>query len=199
MFRFRISALPWLPKIWRSTSALLFCTDCQKCEVPLPHFRSVLTGKDLKFRFPHLFCQDFQRCGVPLPHFISAWTSKDFQFRFCTFVQSWLPKIWRSASPLTLCLHCQIWVVPPPHFPPQFCCKFILCISTQFRAVLHEGLALQRDEASLFASKKSKPSNSHLVKFKRFLHVSECNLASTWKICWTVYTATLMFRANDCR
>ena len=66
--------------------------------------------------------------------------------------------------------------------PPQFRCRFILYIFTQFRAVLHEGLALQRDEASLFASKKSKPSNSHLVKFKRFLHVSECNLASTWKI-----------------
>ena len=66
--------------------------------------------------------------------------------------------------------------------PPQFRCRFILYIFTQFRAVLHKGLALQRDEASLFASKKSKPSNSHLVKFKRFLHVSECNLASTWKI-----------------
>ena len=59
--------------------------------------------------------------------------------------------------------------------PPQFRCRFTLCISTQFRAVLHEGLALQRDEASLFASQKSKPSNTHLVKFKRFLHVSECN------------------------
>ena len=78
--------------------------------------------------------------------------------------------------------------------PPQFRCRFILCTSTHVRAVLHEGLALQRDEASLFASKKSKPSNSHLVKFKRFLHVSEWNLASTWKNCWTVYTATLTFR-----
>ena len=66
--------------------------------------------------------------------------------------------------------------------PPQFRCRFILYIFTQFRAVLHEGLALQRGEASLFACKKSKPSNSHLVKFKRFLHVSECNLASTWKL-----------------
>ena len=107
----------------KDVNALLLCLDCQICEVLLPHFRSVLTGKDLKFRFPHLFCQDFQRCEVPLPHFISAWTSKDLQFRFCTFAQSWLPKIWRSASPLTHCLHCQIWVVPPPHFPSALTAK----------------------------------------------------------------------------
>ena len=139
MFRFRTSALPWLPKIWSSTSELSFCTDCQKCEVIasalplcldcqirevlLSHFRSALTGKDLKFHFPHLYCQDFQRCEVPLLHFISAWTSKDLQFRFCTFAQSWLPKLWRSASPLTLCLHCQIWEVPPPHFPSALTAK----------------------------------------------------------------------------
>ena len=125
-FRFRTSALLWLPNVWSS----------------VPHFRTALTAKDLKFCFrtsalpwlakicssafhtslcqyfeksqvtlPHLFCQDFQRCEVPLPHFISAWTSKDLQFRIHTFAQSWLPKIWRSASPLTLCLHCQIWEV----------------------------------------------------------------------------------------
>ena len=174
--------------MWSSASALPLCLNCQIYEVMLSHFRSALTGKDMKFRFPHLFCQDFQRCEVPLPHLISAWTSKDLQFRFCTFAQSLMPKIWRSAYPLILCLHCQIWEVPPPHFPsaltaedlqfhisdlpsfpkmwmhfcsaltakilpPQFRRRFILCISTQFRAVLHEGLALQRDEASLFASK----------------------------------------------
>ena len=104
-FRFRTSALP----------LCLYCKNMY--EVLLPRFRSALTGKDLKFRFPHLFCQDFQRCEVPLPHFISAWTSKDLQFSFGTFAQSWMPKIWRSASPLTLCLHCQIWEVPPPRFP----------------------------------------------------------------------------------
>ena len=148
-FRFHPSALPWLPKSWCSASAFPLCLDCQRSEVPRPHFRSALTakkcegfasalplclycqlcevllprfrsaltGKDLKFRFPHLFCQDFQRCEVPFPHFIPAWTSKDLQFRFCSFALSWLPKIWRSASPLTLCLHCQIWEVPPQHFP----------------------------------------------------------------------------------
>ena len=148
-FRFHTSALPWLPKSWcsastfplcldvrtfvlhwlpkmwssASASALPLCLYCQICAVLLPRFRSAFTGKDLKFRFPHLFCQDFQRCEVPLPHFISAWTSKDLQFRFCTFAQSWLPKIWRSASPLTLCLHCQIWEVPPPHFPSALTAK----------------------------------------------------------------------------
>ena len=151
MFRFRTSALPWLPtlkfrfrsvftakdlkfhvrtfilhwlsRMWSSASALLLCIDCQICEVLLPHFLSALTSKDLKFRFPHLYCQDFQSCEVPLPHFISASTSKDLQFRFCTFAQSWLPKIWRSASLLTLCLHCQIWDVPPPHFPSALTAK----------------------------------------------------------------------------
>ena len=51
MFRFHISALPWLAKIWSSTSALSFCIDCQKCEVPLPHphFRSAFTAKYVKF------------------------------------------------------------------------------------------------------------------------------------------------------
>ena len=58
-----------------------------------------------------------------ISHFISAWTSKDLQFRFCSFAQSWLPKFWRSASPLTLCLHCQIWDVPPPHFSSALTAK----------------------------------------------------------------------------
>ena len=92
-FHARTFVLHWLPKMWSSAYTLPLCLDCQICEVLLPHFRSALTGKDLKFRFPHLFCQDFQRCEVPLPHFISAWTSKDVQLRFCTFAESWLPKI----------------------------------------------------------------------------------------------------------
>ena len=193
-FHVRTFVLHWLPKIWSSVSALPICLDCQICEVLLPYFRSALTVKDLKFHFPHLFCQDFKICKVPLPHFVSAWTSKDLQFRFCTFAQSWLPKIWRSASPLTLCLHCQIWEVPPPHFPTALIAKdrsltFQICLHSQrcertsalpwlpkfclfssavgsycvfpykFRAVLPEGLDLQRDEASLFASKKQ----NHLI------------------------------------
>ena len=164
-FRFHTSALPWLPKTWGSASTLPLCLDCQRSEVPLPlclycqrsevprpHFRSALTAKNVKFLsaptlpwLPNMWsfasaislCLDWQkseiplsalvlpgqRCEVPLPHFISAWTSKDLQFRFCTFAQSWLPQIWRSASPLILCLHCQIWEVPPPHFPSALTAK----------------------------------------------------------------------------
>ena len=151
-FRFHTSALLWLPKTWCSASALPLCLDCQrsevplplclycqrsevprphfrsaltakKCEVPLPHFRSALTAKYVKFCFrtsalswlAKIWSSAFRTC--------SARTSKDLQFRFCTFAQSWLPKIWRSASPLTLCLHCQIWEVPPPHFPSALTAK----------------------------------------------------------------------------
>ena len=145
--------------MWSSTSAFHLCMEFQRFAVSLLHFRSILAAKDLKI--------DFSTNTLPS-----------------------LPNMGSSASTLPFCLDCKRSAVS--HFrsaltakvlPSQFRCRFILCISTQFRAVLHERLALQRDEASLFASKKSKPSNSHLVKFKRFLHVSECNLASTWKIC----------------
>ena len=135
-FHFHTSALPWLSKTWCSASALPLCLDCQRSEVPLPlclycqrsevprpHFRSALTAKYVKFCFrtsalpwlAKIWSSDFRTC--------SAWTSKDLKFRFCTFAQSWLPKIWRSASPLTLCLHCQLWEVPPPHFPSALTAK----------------------------------------------------------------------------
>ena len=161
--------------MWNSSSTLLLCLDCQRPDVPLLHFRSALTAKDLKFSFRYVFtakdlkfhvrtfvlhwlpkmwssacalplCLDCQICEVlpwlqrsedafrtcsaktskdvvPLPHFIFAWTFKDLQFRSCTFALSWLPKIWISASPLTLCLHCQMWEVPPPHFPSALTAK----------------------------------------------------------------------------
>ena len=57
------SALSWRLKIWFSASTLLLCLDCQRPDVPLPHFRSALTAKDLKFRF----------CSV--------FTAKDLKFR----------------------------------------------------------------------------------------------------------------------
>ena len=92
----------------KSTSAFHVCRDLQRCEVPLSHFCSALTAKDLKFRFPyfrsvrtskdlvglsHLFCQDFQVWISPLPHFISAGTFKVVKLRFRTFALPWLPKI----------------------------------------------------------------------------------------------------------
>ena len=115
--------LPELPNMSKSTSAFHLCRDFQRCEVPLQHFCSALTAKDLKFRFPyfrsvrtskdllrlpHLFCQDFQIWISALPHFIFAWTSKDLKFRFHTSALPWLPKMWSSASsvpPYVLVMH----------------------------------------------------------------------------------------------
>ena len=92
----------------KSTSAFHLCRDFKRCEVPLPHFCSALTAKDLKFRFPyfrsvrtskdlvhlpHLFCQDFQVWVSPLPYFISAGTFKDVKLRFCTSALLLLPKM----------------------------------------------------------------------------------------------------------
>ena len=204
-FRFHFSALPWLLKTWSPASALSFCLDCQTCEVPLPHFRSVLTAKYVKFCFrtsalpwwqksevplfalvlPGLpkmrssasafhLCLDFQRFAVSLPHFRSILTANDLKIGFSTNNNTVLslPNMGSSASVLPFCLDCKRSVVS--HFrsafipkdmnalllcidcqssASQFRCRFILCISTQFRAALHEGLALQRDETSLFASK----------------------------------------------
>ena len=42
---FHTSALPWLPKIWVPLSALLFCQDFERSQVPLPH------AKDVQFCF----------------------------------------------------------------------------------------------------------------------------------------------------
>ena len=77
----------------KDTSAFHLCRDFQRCEVPLPHFCSALTAKDLNFRsartskdlvhLSHFFCQDFQIWISPLAHFISAGTSKDLKFHFC--------------------------------------------------------------------------------------------------------------------
>ena len=199
-FRFCTSALPLLPNMWSSAPALPLCLDWQRFEVPLSAL--VLPGLPRMWSSASAFhpCLDFQRFAVSLLQFCSVLTAKDLKIGFSTYTLPSLPNMGRSASTLPFCFDCKISVVShfrSPSFPkmwmhfcsaltakvlpPQFRCRFILCISTQFRAVLHEGLAIQRDEASLFASKKSKPSNSHLVKFKRFLHVSECNLASTRK------------------
>ena len=200
-FRIRTSALPLLPNMWSSAPALLLCLYWQRSEVPLSAL--VLPGLPKMWSSASAFhlCLDFQRFAVSLLHFRSVLTAKDLKLGFSTNTLPLLPNMGSSASTLPFCIDCKRSVVSHsdlPSFPkmwtyfcsaltakvlpPQFRCRFILYIFTQFRAVLHEGLALQRDEASLFASKKSKSSNSHLVKFKRFLHVSECNLASTWKI-----------------
>ena len=76
--------------MWNSASTLLLCLDCQRPDVPLPHVRSVLTAKDLQFRFRSVF------------------TAKDLKFHVRIFVLHWLPKMWSSASALPLRLDCQI-------------------------------------------------------------------------------------------
>ena len=85
-----------LSKLLRSAPARPTWLGCQSAWL---HFRSVLTAKDLKFRFhtsalPWLpktwcsastfpLCLDWQRSEVPRPHFRSALTAKNVKFRFC--------------------------------------------------------------------------------------------------------------------
>ena len=113
-----------------SASAFHLCLDFQRFAVSLPHFRSILTANDLKIGFstnnntvlslPNMgssasvlpFCLDCKRSVVS--HFRSAFIPKDM-------------------NALLLCIDCQ-------SSASQFRCRFILCISTQFRAALHEGL-----------------------------------------------------------
>ena len=95
--------------IWSSTSALSFCIDCQKCEVPLPHphFRSAFTAKYVKFcsrasalpLLAKIWSSAFRTC--------SARTSKDVKFRFRISSLPGLPKICSFASALSLSLDCQ--------------------------------------------------------------------------------------------
>ena len=161
MFRFRISALPWLPKIWSSTSALSFCTDCQKyevplphcldcqvCEVLLPHARSVwfeaplsalvLPGLPKMWSSASAFnlCLDFQRFAVSLLHFRSILTAKDLKIGFSTYVLPSLPHMGSSASPLPFCLDCKRSVVS--HVRSAFIHKdvnaLLLCLDCQSSA-----------------------------------------------------------------
>ena len=105
------------------TSALPLCLDCQRCEVLLSALLFCQDFKRYQVPLPHLFDQDFQRCDGPPPHFISAGTSKDMKFLFRTSALPWLPKIWRSASPLTLCFNCQKYEAPLPHFRSAMAAK----------------------------------------------------------------------------
>ena len=104
-----------LSKLLRSAPARTWL-GCQSAWL---HFRSVLTAKDLKFRFhtsalpwlPKTWysastfppCLDWQRSEVPRPHFRSALTAKNVKFRF---------RMWRSAHALPLSLYWQRSEVP---------------------------------------------------------------------------------------
>ena len=107
MFRFRISALPWLPKIWSSTSTLSFCIDCQKCELPLQHFRSAFTAKYVKFCSRASSLPWLAKIWSSALHTCSARTSKDVKFRFRISSLPGLPKMCSLASAFSLSLDCQ--------------------------------------------------------------------------------------------
>ena len=112
------SALSWRLKIWNSASTLLLCLECQRPDIPLPHFRSALTAKDLKFHvrtfvlhgLPNMWnsapalplCLDRQRSEVPLSALV-------------------LPgrlKMWSSGSAFHLCLDFQRFAVSLLQFRP---------------------------------------------------------------------------------
>ena len=115
-----------LSKMLRSASERPTWLDCRRSAVLLPHLRSVLTAKDLKFRshtsalpwlpktwcsasalslcfhcqrseVPLTLCLYCQRSEVPRPHFRSALTAKNVKFCFRTSALPWLAKIWNSA------------------------------------------------------------------------------------------------------
>ena len=116
-----------LSKLLRSAPARPTWLGCQSAWL---HFRSVLTAKDLKFRFhtsalPWLpktwcsastfpLCLDWQRSEVPRPHFRSALTAKNvkFLFRIRTSALPLLPNMWSSSPALPLCLYWQRSEVP---------------------------------------------------------------------------------------
>ena len=99
-----------LSKLLRSASACPTWLDCQSAWL---HFHSVLTAKDLKFRFhtsalpwlPKTWCSasafplciDCQKCEVSLPHFRSAFTANYVKFCSRASALPCLEKIWRSA------------------------------------------------------------------------------------------------------
>ena len=217
-FRFRTSALPWLPNMCSSASALPLCLDWQRSEVP--HSALVLPGLPKMWNSASAFhlCLDFQRFAVSLLHFRSILTAKDLKIGCSTNNLPSLPNMGSSASALPFCRDSKRSVVS--HFRSAFIPTnvnaLLLCLDCQRSAssvplkvhimyfhtiscCLTWRISPSERRGILIRKQKSKPSNSDLFKFKRFLHVSECNLASTWKKCWTVYTATLTFRANDYR
>ena len=118
-FRFHTSVLPWLPKTWCSASAFPLCLDCQRSEVPRPHFRSALIAKNVMFLFrtstlsllPNMWSSapalDWQRSEVPLS----------------ALVLPGLPKMWSSASAFHLCLDFQRFAVSLLNFRSDLTAK----------------------------------------------------------------------------
>ena len=98
-----------LSKLFRSAPARPTWLGCQSAWL---HFRSVLTAKDLKFRFH----------TSALPWLPKTWCSAS------TFsALPWLAKIWSSTSALSFCIDCQKCEVPlpHPHFRSAFTAKYV--------------------------------------------------------------------------
>ena len=135
-FRFHTSALPWLPNMWSSASALPFCLDWQRSEVPLSAL--VLPGLPKMWSSSSAFhlCLNFQRFAVSLLHFRSILTAKDLKIGFATNTQPSLPNMGSSASAIPFCLDCKRSVVS--HFRSAFIPKdvnaLLLCLDCQSSA-----------------------------------------------------------------
>ena len=171
-----------LSKLLRSAPARPTWLGCQSAWL---HFRSVLTAKDLKFRFhtsalpwqPKTWCSastfplclDWQRSEVPRPHFRSALTAKNvkFRFRIRTSALPLLPNIWSSAPALPLCLYWQRSEVPLsalvlPGLPKMWssASAFHLCLDFQRFAVslLHFRSVLTAKDLKIGFSTNTLPS-----------------------------------------
>ena len=98
-----------LSKLLRSAPSRPTWLGCQSAWL---HFRSVLTAKDLKFRFH----------TSALPWLPNTWCSAS---TFCAL--PWLAKIWSSTSALSFCIDCQKCEVPlpHPHFRSAFTAKYV--------------------------------------------------------------------------
>ena len=91
-----------LPKMWSSASAFHLCLDFQRFAVSLPHFRSILTAKDLKIGFstntvPSL--PNMESSASAIPFCLGCKRSVVSHFR-----SAFIPK---DVNALLLCIDCQ--------------------------------------------------------------------------------------------
>ena len=167
-----------LSKLLRSAPARPTWLGCQSAWL---HFRSVLTAKDLKFRFhtsalPWLpktwcsastfpLCLDWQRSEVPVRTCVLHWLK--FRFRIRTSALPLLPNMWSSAPALPLCLYWQRSEVPlsalvMPGLPKMWssASAFHLCLDFQRFAVslLHFRSVLTAKDLKIGFSTNTLPS-----------------------------------------
>ena len=193
-----------LSKLLRSAPARPTWLGCQSASL---HFRSVLTAKDLKFRFhtsalPWLpktwcfastfqLCLEWQRSEVPRPHFRSTLTAKKakFRFRIRTSALPLLPNMWSSAPALPLCLYWQRCEVPLsalvlPGLPKMWssASAFHLCLDFQRFAVslLHFRSVLTAKDPKIGFSTNTLPWLQKICSFtfQICLHSQRCERTS---------------------